>query len=403
MSEEQEIRYAYRLCPCPAYDVEGMESWLTDMASQGLMLAPDGFFCGIASFERSEPRTVRYRLRGAKNSTSMWAENGGDPDPEAIAIGADMGWEYIAKRDGFTIWRTGDPGIRELNTDPAVQALALKAVRRRQWDNGLEILFWAVLWPAFAVRGSWLLTMLSMGSPLFLFGTALIVWALADCIRSLVHLHRLAARLRQGEELSHRADWKKQAAPYRIGRIVQIVCITVWVLLTLHTFLMSAAREDELPLSEFSGTVPFATMADFAPGGEYTLGGYTPANTVTIRSDLLAPVSIDWHEQAEILLPDGRKLDGGLSVFYHEAANEAIAARLVKEYHNRDRKEKHYSDLPLSLEGMDYAAAYTNHLHFPTVLLRKGNVVMRAYFYQVGKEDLLTLEEWAAILADRLA
>ena len=43
-------------------------------------------------------------------------------------------------------------------------------------------------------------------------------------------------------------------------------------------------------------------------------------------------MSIDWHEQAEILLPDGRTLDGGLSVFYHEAASEAIAARLVKEY-----------------------------------------------------------------------
>ena len=402
MSEEQEIRYAYRLCPCPAYDVEGMESWLTDLAAQGLMLAPDGFFCGIASFERSEPQTVRYRLQGSANSTSMWAENGGNPDPEAIAIGADMGWEYIAKRDGFTIWRTNEPGTRELNTDPMVQALALKAVRRRQWDNIIELLFWAVIWPAFVIKGCWLLTMLSLGSPLFLFGCFLIIWALADTLHSLISLGRLSAQLKRGQELSHRGNWQKRALCYRVGRIVQILCITVWVLVILHSFLMSAAKEGEIPLDQFSGEVPFATMADFAPDGEYAPGGYTPANTVTLHSDLLAPVSIDWHEQAEILLPDGRTLDGGLSVFYHEAASEAIAARLVKEYHNRDRKEKHYGELPLSLEGMDYAAAYTNHLHFPTVLLRKGNVVMRAYFYQVGEEDLLTLEEWASILARSL-
>ena len=33
---------ALRLCPCPPYDVEGMESWLSDLAARGLLLEEDG-------------------------------------------------------------------------------------------------------------------------------------------------------------------------------------------------------------------------------------------------------------------------------------------------------------------------------------------------------------------------
>ena len=37
MSDEN-IRYAYRICPCFSYDIEGIQTWLEDMASQGLVL-----------------------------------------------------------------------------------------------------------------------------------------------------------------------------------------------------------------------------------------------------------------------------------------------------------------------------------------------------------------------------
>ena len=42
-----DIQYVYRPLPCPDYDVEGMESWLTDMAAEGLVLSPDGFFASF--------------------------------------------------------------------------------------------------------------------------------------------------------------------------------------------------------------------------------------------------------------------------------------------------------------------------------------------------------------------
>ena len=60
MTPERKIRKAYLLPPCPNYDVEALESWLTELASEGLFLRDIkvGFFV----FEKTAPQAVRYRL-----------------------------------------------------------------------------------------------------------------------------------------------------------------------------------------------------------------------------------------------------------------------------------------------------------------------------------------------------
>ena len=86
MEERKEPKSAYRLIPCPQYDVSGLECWLNHMAKQGYMLAKDGFFAGVATFEKTTPQTVFYQLQPAEKSTSMWADNCGDPDEEAVEL-----------------------------------------------------------------------------------------------------------------------------------------------------------------------------------------------------------------------------------------------------------------------------------------------------------------------------
>ena len=65
-----EPRYAYRLPPCPAYDVEGTESWLSEMAKKGFVLTRDGFFAGFGIFEITEPQPLRYRLEASEKQLS---------------------------------------------------------------------------------------------------------------------------------------------------------------------------------------------------------------------------------------------------------------------------------------------------------------------------------------------
>ena len=59
---KEEKKTYYRLVPCPSYDVEGIESWLEDLAEEGLFLTNDGFFCGFGFFHKEEPKKVKYRF-----------------------------------------------------------------------------------------------------------------------------------------------------------------------------------------------------------------------------------------------------------------------------------------------------------------------------------------------------
>jgi hypothetical protein len=177
----KDARSVYRLPPCPAYDVEGMESWLTDLAAEGLHLRKDGFFAGIAILERREPAEVKIRLGVAPRGTGLLDENAGEPDEDARCLYENLGWEYVAARGRFHIYRTNDPNARELDTDPQVQAIALNEVRKRHHAAVLSSVFWLLLFPILRMRGTLLLTMLHVGSGFVLFGVLLAFGS--SCVR----------------------------------------------------------------------------------------------------------------------------------------------------------------------------------------------------------------------------
>ena len=142
MKAGREPKIVYKIMPCPQYDVSGMECWLSEMAEQGMILQQDGIFCGIVTFEKTVPQIIKYRLQAAEKSTSMWADNNGEPDAEEVELSKKFGWEYVAKRGEFHIYCTSNPDARELHTDKEVQALAMNAMKKRQWDSIFNSIFW---------------------------------------------------------------------------------------------------------------------------------------------------------------------------------------------------------------------------------------------------------------------
>ena len=54
--------YFYKLPPCPDWDPESAESWLTDLAARGLHLSPQGVFGPWFLFGEGAGAAVRYRL-----------------------------------------------------------------------------------------------------------------------------------------------------------------------------------------------------------------------------------------------------------------------------------------------------------------------------------------------------
>ena len=413
MSEAAEnIKYAYRLPPCPAYDVAGTERWLADMAARGLLLAPDGFFLGLATFERREPCAARYRLE-AVPKIGMFDESD-SPNAEAVDLAAEYGWEYVGRRGEFYVYRTVREDARELNTDPRVQALAMKAVRSRQRWNLLDLLFWLILWPLLqndaAVYRSPILTAVTLGTWLTLFSIAMISWLCARAVIRAVMLERLYRRLSRGEStVDERADVNEQmkrARHHRAVTVVRALLVTVWIVLLSVKMLHWMSETEEVSLKEYikaGNDIPFATVQEIAitqgmpKSYRQTVSGW--GNTVTAWGDILAPVSIDFCEIAEVTLEDGRVVEGGLYVDYQEAAAPWIAARLAREYHRLDRRDEDYKALELALPEADYAVAYLDALHMQTVVIQMGNRVIHASFHPYSDAVEIPLEAWAAVLA----
>ncbi len=377
---DEETKRRYVLPPCASYDVDAMESWLSEKAEQGWLLCEDGFFAGFAAFQKSAAHSARYRLEAAQKSTSMWAGDGGEPDPEAVALAAECAWEYVGRRGEFYIYRTLEPGARELNTDPAVQALAVAAAEKRQWGNVLSVFFWVVFYIVLQARqGGFLLTAVTVGSGYFFFTAALVLCLIASNLAGVLALGRLKRRLRAG---TGRKPPKPRPAAYFAKNFTFLILCAAWVCVTLCLWSVSALDEDKIPLEEYGKPLPFSTLTELAGGGAHdyaqTMTGIA-FNHVTERADLLAPVVIGCAEHARVTRADGTVLDGALYVTYFEAKNEWIARGLALGLARCDRQRAGDSFEALAPPASDagFIAFYHGQAHWPVLVVQKGSVVMR--------------------------
>lgn len=395
----------WRLPPCPSYDAESMESWLSDMAAEGWMLEPDDFFLGIASFRRGEPARVRYRLEASPRKVSTWDDDGGVPDREALELNEAFGWEYAGRRGQFFLYRSADPKALELHTDPRVQALAVKAVEKRRLGNFLFLtVFWLLQFLAYFWRGSsFLLFAVKVGLPIVLLTAAILLDGLWCGLAELLYLRGFKRRLLEGSPPDHRKDWRKARRHMRWQQAMICAVLILFFILLFRLLGNELEHRDRIPRSEYPGKPPFAVLADFAEG-EYTETWKDIHYDYAVRwSNAFLAEGIEWREHARVQRADGTEVNGGLLADYYEARSEGLARLLAAELCRSDRANyrKFYAVLECPDLGMDDAAAY-RVLSVPYVVLRKGKKVLHAQFYQIGEGERVPLEEWAMILADSI-
>lgn len=399
-SKTQEPAYAWRFPPCPGYDVEATESWLQEMAAQGLILSTEGFFAGFACFEKSEPRRLRYRLEAAPKK--FLDEDG--PNEEERSLSEAYGWQYIARRGDFLIYAGEDDGSVELHTDPRVQAISMNLVRRRARGSLFSFVLWLVLYPLALGNFMPLAAFLTIGTPVSLIGNAVVLWSVGSSAASYLSLRRLWKRLRSGESLDHRKNWQQRARWYRGSLAAYFLLCFVFLGCLLALWNADARGDFTEPYTDWQEKLPFATLEDFFPGAVFTpRGDGLLESEVDVHSDILAPQILSIHQTGSLKLPDGRTFTGGLTVDYYETAAPWMARELAREYEWYD-KRRHYDSfeslpLPDSLEA-DYASAYS--AIFPTVVLVQGNRMVHASLYQTSNHVNISLADWTIILAESL-
>lgn len=399
-----EPNYRHRFPPCPDYDLPCLQFWLEQMAREGLHLdGASGFFAGLATFIEGTPSPVKYRLEAVIKTGSIFDDHSA-PTDEAIELAEAAGWEYVCRLKNFDIYRTADPLAPELNTDPQLQAQSLKAVEKRMRGEVFYALFWFILYPLLRSFGP-ILTAVQIGVLLTAWGWSLLIAQLGISLYRVWFLARIRRLLRRGAPLLPPRNLKQRWWRYRLGHGLHVTAVlgfflTMLVLGFSGTLTLDSQRQ---PLSQYPSDPPFPTVADLTAADalyqEQYFGFNDEENTFAQWSSLLMDRAIVWEENALISLPDGSKVTGGLYVEYYDAKSPWIADRLAKSLFQRDRASWNVEEIDLPDLGLDYVRG-TDRV-FNTVILRKGDTVVRAYFYNTALR-VIPWNDWLTALAQSL-
>lgn len=390
-------RHIHRLPPCQVYDIEAFQTWLSDMARKGWLLDRDGFFMGFASFEQAEPCHMVYRLQAASKAKSAFEE--GEPDAEETELSHELGWDYVARYRQFHIYRTAAPQERELNTDPEIQAMALKKVSSALRSRMISLLLWLTVYPLLMTRGRILLTGIAIGEWFLFLCAFVLIYSVFSCLVQIRSIRALRRRLILGETLSKPAQWQKNALRHRCAHIMSFIC-TLCLVISFIAIILSSVSDDHLPSEELSSK-PFPSLEDIFPDAERTrLDSIYSHNDYTLRHGLLFPVSYEWRESQNIKSAQAES-DVNLYLLYHEAASPRLARLLALEYQRGEWPfhSLEYIDLP-ELD-VDYASAWFDDAHFANVVIQKGCITIKACLIQFD-ESLLSFDEWVSALTDTI-
>lgn len=371
----------FRLPPCPAYDAPGTERWLGEMAAQGLHLKKEDSIHVFATFEPGEAKPVRYRLEAAPGGTGLFSANGGEPAPDAREMAESFGWEYVANRGMFFIFRSEDPAAPEFHTDPKLQAEGFRRLKRNEYGSaGWSAVLLALLIWSYAALGPLLMT-LRFGTVFTLLLFAVTLWEIIGPLRQARVLGRLEKHLRSGAALETAHVSLPDMRLYRVRRVFGAVCAALFLAAFGSYFFGDRLGMGRIPLEDYQKPLPFATLLELTGGAtaEPYLTGIN-FNSARERHDLLAPVQIEREECPRIRAADGTLLyEGVYDVSYFRTQSAFLADRLFHEM-LRAYSEKQETESLLSLSGADRAVRFTGELRELSVLLQKGKTVALVRF-----------------------
>ena len=406
MSENKKV---WKFAPCRDYDIDGVETWLSDMAEEGLLLSADGFMLGCGIFEKVAPCKAKYRLEAATGSTSMFSDNSGMPDDEALELSKKYEWEFVANYGSFHIYRTFSDTAREMNTDPVVQAIALRRVKKKKLTAVTILLLEIALIVFLSVyTGAGVMVMITgLGTARFLLAAAIVLMGTVEAVVAVVRLSKMEKTLADGEIPRQQKSWRKKRAAHLVMNGIFDAMVLAFAVLTLINWNNKTLHKYRVPLKDYTGTVPFATLSDFVTGDivsyKETMTGLSYGfNTIEEKNDLICRKRIQYGEYAIIKTADGKTLDGGYNVDYMELINESAAKLLFRELCRAEAHEKNFKQMDTPDLNADEAMAFYNLVHFPNIMLRKGNIVVTVYLNQSGGHEEIPADEWMGILADSI-
>lgn len=400
---ENSSKHVYRLCPCDSSDVEGLQSWLEDLASEGLFLVEDGVFCGVFSFERKAPRNVTYRLDVAQKRKPRFMDSGDGLTEEELELYRSLGWEYLLRYGDFHIYRSMQNGAPELNTETETHAITISLLKRKHRSafvsSILSALFWLLWAQGFLRYGYRMAAEFGLTFTLCLYGFWL--WTVISPLLRAFRFRRYEKRLLKGDSLNHRVDWKRTAPVSLFARTLPIL-LCCGIVVGLASPLVRSGTE--LPQDAYPGDPPFATVADAFPGGTVSKNNVWLDYGTYKTGETSLSKNIEWNESCDVRTADGETYFCILRLTYHETASDWIARGLEQDYYIYDSTRYHgkrFEELTPPQLGVDSIRVYNNYGSL-CVLMRQGSRVVHAVVTADNQNDQNEWLLWAQAMAQML-
>ncbi len=398
-------KYVYRLCPCNACDIECIQSWLEDMAAEGLFLIKEGIFCNaLFTFEPGQPQRVSYRLDVAWKRKARFTDSGDRLTNAELELYRDMGWEYLLQFGDFRIYRTLCSGAPELNTESETHAHTINLLKKKQRSSFFGAIVTLLLWLLVlnsAFGRVFLITALL--GPLAAFcGYGLLLATVGKPLARMVWFRRFEKRLMAGDTLNHRVDWKKKRLRQYSKRLVSLLAVSGLAVGFVNGYIQS---KDSLSIDEYPGEPPFATVADVFPDAKSikkgeSLGYYGQYETV----DTSAASYTKWKESAYVTTAEGEKYFCILIVEYYDTCSEWFAKGVERDCYLFDAIRL-FRGKPMEYDAPDLdvdSIRVYNYSAGITVLMRNENRVVRATVLLDDGANRNQWQLWAEAMAEKM-
>lgn len=343
-------KFVKKLIPFESCDIPAIQSWLEDMAAQGLFYVDCGFFC--ARFERGEPKKQRYRLDFCDVSLGKIPE-------EKAELYERSSWRVVGElKNDLVVLTTDDPDAPEIFSEPEHLIKPLKRLAKKH--TAYWILF-LIMFLLSRVGSPFMYSMLGMatfvegvldiGTAYYILLCLMAVLLLLEFIvhlRSCRHLKKLIKQIERGGELPTGESYKTKS---KIGAVLIPLTIPVIVLWFIH--LAVPMGEGYLHGTNDLSDLPFPTMQEinideynYYVDGLKALEGASLAN-ISERHDLLAPTIIDFTQHTssfENLTGEG-EYTFEYDVWYYQMRFEkdakAAVDRMIYDFEHFDAEEYH--------------------------------------------------------------
>lgn len=342
-------KFVKKLIPFESCDIPAIQSWLEDMAEQGLFYVDCGFFC--ARFERGEPKKLRYRLDFCDVSLGKIPE-------EKAELYERSSWRAVGElKNDLVVLTTDDPDAPEIFSEPEHLIKPLKRLAKKH--TAYWILF-LIMFLLSRVGSPFMYTMLGVGTfidgvldigtvyyILLLLMAVLLLLEFIVHLRRCLHLKKLIKQIERGGELPTGERYKAKS---KIGAVLIPLTIPVIALWFVHLAVPMGVTSLHAT-NDLSG-LPFPTMQEINTGEyNYYADGVKKVQgslaDISERHDLLAPTVIEFSQDCYSFEDFTNKGENSFEyrVRYYEMrfekdAKEAVD-RIIYDYEHFDAEDYH--------------------------------------------------------------